>query len=222
MSLGTPSLEGRNEEEATGIEQQDVSSTPRIPIIALTANAMKGVREKCLDAGMDDFVTKPVKPGTLARVLNRWIPQTTQVTELLESANPASRDIEHNTEQDPQSPIDEILMKELQNLGLPDDAGFVHGIIQHFIHEAPNQLANIHAACKDDNAQKLELAAHKLKGSCEHIGATRMAELCTTLEERGTAHHVLDFQPIYAQLVQEWERVHKFLKKRLETFPASH
>ena len=209
-------IHGRNDKTFTNAGDPSLIP-PHIPIIALTANAMVEERDKCEAAGMDDFVTKPVKPEILTAALNRWLFQSTPpgLSTPPDSAPPQERRPPSGMADD--APIDMGVLKELQELSHPDDPEFTRRIIRHFLTEVPTRLGIIQTACLTQNGTNLESTAHKLKGSCEHIGARKMAELCGSLESIGINQHYEHSTTVYGQLEREWNRVEQLLVQGLES-----
>jgi CheY-like chemotaxis protein/HPt (histidine-containing phosphotransfer) domain-containing protein len=140
----------------------------RMPIIAMTASAMKGDREKCLEAGMDDYVSKPVTPEALEAVLQRWVGGG-RSGEAVARAGSAVGD----------GPLDEAIVHNL--LAIDDDGSLMDELVATFLRIAPERLATIHAAARGD-ARQLERAAHSFYGTCANLGCRRLADLCASLE----------------------------------------
>ncbi|MBT4100839.1 MAG: response regulator, partial [Gemmatimonadetes bacterium] len=173
MDVQMPVMDGltatqliRKHELASGIS--------RTPIIAVTANAMESDRERCLAAGMDDFVTKPVRKQALRRVLATLSPGTAPAAAIaLDTPN------QENTELlDPQ-PLEEL--RELAEL----DADFsIQGFVDLFLSEAPKTLAEAYSALDQADLEALHRHVHTLKGSAREIGATRLGLAAQTLEAR--------------------------------------
>lgn len=166
-------------------------------IIAMTAEAMKGDREKCLAAGMDDYITKPINLDNLRDTLLRYsadnriiIPQKE------EEAAPA-------TNIDDQLPtIDDSVIDRLRLLQDDDDADFVAQLIILFVNELPNKINAMKNAISNNEAKRLEHAAHSLKSSSGNIGALRLSKLCAQLEEIGHSA-CLDEAPKLINIVYE-------------------
>ena len=181
-----------------------VSDEPRgtqhIPIIAMTANALQGEREKCLAAGMDDYLSKPVLIEALAAMLKRWL--TPDV-----GARHASPLPEQPAVPDPSPPaLDPAVLASLRELCGEDDPQFLDRLLKQFLHEAREGLAALGEAFEREDASALTRAAHALKGSSGNVGALRLAELCAGLEARGRAGALQDAAPLLAQAAGEFAR----------------
>jgi PAS domain S-box-containing protein len=173
----------------------------RIPIIAMTANAMQGDRERCLAAGMDDYISKPVKLQDLERALERWIPSG--------EVEPAGSAREAPT---PHPPLDSDVLAELRAMAGEDDPEFLPGLLEQFFQDTPALLAEIRKAVERGDAHALERTAHCLKGSCRNLGANPMAHLCAQLEEYGRAGSPHEAMILFKQLENELERVQHALE----------
>ncbi|MCA1593001.1 MAG: response regulator [Acidobacteria bacterium] len=180
MDCQMPLMDGY---EATAeIRRRQVGSTRRTVIIAMTAHALQGEREKCLAAGMDDYLSKPVKTDELEAVLERWSTRATQSAESFEAsktvepvASPTMMAIGDVTE-----PLLLESFRELQEEGGPDLIG---ELIELYINDTQARLTEMRAALKEQDAQTLKRVAHSLKGSSGNLGIRRMATLCAELEE---------------------------------------
>ena len=166
MDCQMPNVDGY---EATGRIRAQERGDERLPVIAMTAHAMAGDRERCLAAGMDDYLSKPLRPELLDEVLERWLGVAV--------AEPADEDAA-----DREEAIDALIDSARMRTFREDYPDIVDQLLRLFLDSTPELLEELHAAVDSDDAAELKRAAHKLKGSCQNIGATFMATLCLTLE----------------------------------------
>jgi PAS domain S-box-containing protein len=156
MDIQMPELDGY---ETTRRMRAAEDGDPRVPIIAMTAGALEGDREAALDAGMDDYLVKPLRPEALDAVLERWL-----------GATPAPA---------PTEPL--VDDSRIQNFreNYPD---IVERLIALFVDSTPPLLEQLETAAETGDGEQVRRLAHKLKSSCDNVGATRMASLCRALE----------------------------------------
>ncbi|HMK44940.1 MAG TPA: ATP-binding protein [Dissulfurispiraceae bacterium] len=160
-------------------------------IIAMTAHALSEDRQKCIEAGMDDYLDKPYTRDELATVMKRWLPEkapmkTGEDAPVVNSQNPGSA-AERNDNGDgccegilDREKLNDILV--LQRPGKPD---ILASIITAYLENAPRLLSRLKDAVNEGDAQKLFVAAHTLKSSSATLGATALAALAADLELAG-------------------------------------
>jgi CheY-like chemotaxis protein len=142
----------------------------RVPIVAMTAHAMKGDRERCLEAGMDDYLAKPLRPDELDAVLERWIGGAEPAP-----AQPAP---------DPTAELVDAARMEMFRSDYPE---IVEQLVALFVDGTPPLLEELREAAAGGDPEAVRRAAHKLKGSCQNIGATWMATLAREAEATAPA-----------------------------------
>jgi|GEM_PF-348365 len=204
MDMQMPEMDGL---EATQLICQQWPAESRPWIIAMTANALQGDRERCLAAGMNDYVSKPVRREELARALDQVRPSSEQL-----DGQPASH---LNGEQGKngalpapdEAVLDANTLAELHDL-LGDQAPQVIAELSDlFVKSAADLLAQMRIALQTQDSGKLYRAAHTLKPSCSHLGAVRFAAMCETLERMGKAEQLEGASEKLAALETEFERV---------------
>ncbi|HTD51200.1 MAG TPA: response regulator [Acidimicrobiia bacterium] len=174
MDCQMPEMDGY--EATRQLRRLEHGTGRHLPVIAMTAAAMQGDREACLDAGMDDYITKPVRPDNIAETLERWIPP--------EAALPGVRAGAGGTETS--SAVDPQRFAILRDLD-GGDGQLLAAIIAGYLDESAALLATLREAVAEGDPQSVERAAHTLKGASANIGAVHLTETCTKLEALGRA-----------------------------------
>ena len=157
-----------------------IGQPPRTPIVALTANALVGDAQLCLDAGMDDHLAKPYTRQQLASIMARWLPAA-----LVQSEPVASADSRAAAASAPPraTMLDRAALDNIR--ALDDDGAVLDEVLQMFLDEAPQQLLAIQQAHAAGDAAEMGRVAHALKSSSLNVGAKSLGELCRRLERLG-------------------------------------
>ena len=170
-------------------------------IIAMTGNALMGDREKCLAAGMDDYISKPVRVADLQATLERWGP---------------TKALKHDTSYFLRNPtslspglLDETVIAELREMTPTNGVSMLRELIDLFIENAPTRVTQIVQSTED--AKKLAFHAHALKSMSLNMGAKRIIELAQQLENLGNSGRVTGAM----QIIQELETVFTQTKVQL-------
>ena len=171
----------------------------RFPIIAITANALQGEADRCLAAGMDDYLSKPLEMEKLKTTLKKWMPvsATAMEPELeepdeeeIKTEQPVAEEapVEENAAKDSAADapaIDERALKDV----FGDDEETFNEILKDFVDPATDNAEEIETAYASRSADGVAKAAHKLKSSSRSVGAHDLADLCQTLEMAGKAEN---------------------------------
>ncbi|HEY7544516.1 MAG TPA: response regulator [Blastocatellia bacterium] len=168
MDCQMPEMDGY---EATKEMRLREGDSRRAAIIAMTANALEGDREKCLASGMDDYLTKPLNQEELAAALKRW-------------TAPKDMNSPNDTSSEHPDPLQSALREGLRKLAGGSGQEAIVRLINLFIKDTSERLADMRAAA---DGKALGQTAHALKGSCGYLGAKRMASICEAIEEVGRA-----------------------------------
>ena len=202
MDILMPEMDGY---EATRVIRRDYPDDSRPKIIAMTANAMQGDREQCIEAGMDDYISKPVRVEELQETLKKW------GEVIIEHKNNTLAAIEKGM-------IDFKIVNErnieiLQDIQCEDDVAFFVELLDIYLKDLPTAIANVKKAVTEKNAKNLQFTTHKLKGSSLTFGIEIMANICNEIENKAK---VDDFSPAVVALVEDLVVKYETVIKELE------
>jgi len=181
----------------------------RLPVVALTANALAGDSESCLAAGMDGYLSKPFTIQKLGDVLSKWLS-----VELDKEPDAAETRAETaGTSKARTSPIDQAVLDGIRALEGPEGTGLFERVLSLYLSDSPRLMEQIHSAAEKGDAESLQLAAHTLKSSSANLGATGLSDLCRKIEGKArTGEPVAAGDPILGQLEGVYQSVREALK----------
>ncbi|QLE53887.1 response regulator (plasmid) [Nostoc sp. C057] len=213
MDVQMPEMDGL---EATRRICQQWSDNSRPWIIAMTAHAMQGDREECLSAGMNDYISKPIRMETLVQAFNNY--------QILHSSANKNQQLTLSAETDEQLFLTEIkqeviLIPAIDAEGfqalkdsLGNDVEILAEVIDDYLEDVPQRLVTIHNAIDKKDAAGLLNSAHALKSASMNFGANNLAKLCQELEDIGRTGTTLTASTIFSELETEFQRVEAALQ----------
>ena len=181
----------------SGLSFQHSARSKHIPIIALTAHAIKKDRKICLDAGMDDYVTKPIEPGKLAKAIARWIPDAAATGQDQIGGKPS--------EEAPVFDRNALLNR------LSGNEEICRQIIGIFFQDVPGRIESLEDAVKKSDIARIQLQAHTLKGASGNFGAVALQKAALELEKAGRSGDMTRANKMLDAIKKEFERLKGFV-----------
>jgi CheY-like chemotaxis protein len=200
MDVQMPEMDGF--EATAAIRAREQTSGRHIPILAMTAYAMKGDRERCLAAGMDGYVSKPIQPRELWHAIENLVPGNGAPTESECAAGESSAEAILDTQE------------ALERVG--GDAELLRELADVFLDDCPRMWQNIEDALAKGDARQLARAAHTLKGSISTFGARTAREVAAQLEAQGGKGDLSSAGRTVARLNGELQRLKAALERLKE------
>jgi PAS domain S-box-containing protein len=193
MDIQMPDMDGY---EATRRIRHMPAPTCDIPVIAITAHALSGEREKCIAAGMNDYLAKPVSLEQVGAVIRLWANRDSKETA-------AAPDL---MEQDDQYVLDRERVSSFLAISRTQE-GFLEGLVKTFREDVPSRIDTLRSAAANGDAHDLALAAHAMKSSSGSVGAKRMLAMASSLEQNARSGRLDGADAAIEQLAAEFRRV---------------
>ena len=187
MDVQMPEMDGY--EATVQVRSREEDQERRIPIIAMTANALEGDRAKALGAGMDDYLPKPVKREEREAVLRRWIPEEIE------------------------DPLDPAAVEVLREFDGPE---ILSELVEVFFTDTRSDLSVLGKALEEGDVRSVERTAYALKGSSANMGALRLSSICAELQKAGASGELSQVPRLLEQIKAEFERVRPALERKME------
>jgi CheY-like chemotaxis protein len=184
------------------------TGTQRVPIVAMTASAMAGDRERCIASGMDDYLTKPAGMEALRGALRRWIRRDREAPRRGEAGGeqvlPEPID---PTRLDSMPILDDTSIAMLRDPDLGGEPEFLVEVVEAFLSDTPPRIETIKSTLASGDGEGLGRAAHSLKGSSGNFGAARLQAICADVERLGRAGQLTGLPALVERLEVEYALV---------------
>ncbi len=198
--LHMPEMDGYTLARSIRLEE---SGRQHIPIVALTANALRGEEQAARAAGIDRYLTKPIQLKLLGETLNHWLPKKLAAREA-DAGEVAPRET---------AILDTSVLTEL--VGADEDT--VQEFLAEYLARAREQATELREAMQTENLSQAASIAHKLKSSSRSIGATKLGELCAELDAAGKAGN----RQVFVQMAPRFDQCFKEVEERISVLLLS-
>jgi PAS domain S-box-containing protein len=187
-----------------------------IPVIAMTAHALQGDRERCLEMGMNDYITKPVSSQSLADVLERWLPKDNQNNQksLAQPGQAEASDV-------PRKPKQHVFNKQMMLNRCMDDEDLAHEVIKGFLADIPQQINQLHTSLANGDLVGVARYAHTIKGAAGNVSAEALHGVAQQVEKALQSDNTGFLRETITQVEEEFIRLqHAILSDFLSVHPS--
>ncbi len=204
MDIQMPEMDGYEATKEIREIEKKMGRNP-VPIIAMTAHAMKTDKERCINSGMNDYISKPIRRRDLIEMVHKWILKETE-----KKAQQSNKD--YPCKQG--DPIDlDMALKEFD-----EDIDFFLDVVKGFIENLEQQLVTIENYLKDSNLESLSKEAHSIKGGAYNLGAKPLGDVASKLEDVAKQGNESLVDQCVKEIWEEFRRLKSFLKEKLTGF----
>ena len=219
MDIQMPNMNGYEVTEA--LRKEGITT----PIIALTANAMKGDKEKCLEAGCTDYLAKPIDQKQLLEKLRKYIPLEGQsLVEMIDIVKSQVNDLtelcsNQRTPKAQSGELDEVYISSDiinwdQLIGRLGDEALIEEIVPIFLKDCKERFDNLSNAMESEDTKAINFYGHAIKGASRNVCAERLSEIANQLESAGREDNLKSAVSIYEELKTEYEKVALVLSQK--------
>jgi len=212
MDCQMPVMDGYQATAAIRKQSHNIPN-PRIPIIAMTANAMKGDQQTCLDAGMDDYIAKPIDPETVEEKLQHWLSDelskdiAKQEEQSAEPFSPETSTLETlSTEADKNIWDKDSLYKRVR--GKPERVAKLIGL---FLDDMPERIVSMETRLNAGDCDEVSKLAHTVKGVVSHLGGLKLQALAADMEKAGKSSDLEQLQLIWPSFSEAYSQLETIL-----------
>jgi two-component system sensor histidine kinase/response regulator len=213
MDVQMPEMDGLEATRAIRAKQDGILNSA-VPIVAMTARAMSGDREMCLDVGMDDYITKPVSPAAVSRVLEKWLAKPDPAGDMSPAPSSAGTASPPGQGHSGSSGVPVFLETALLDR-LDGDRALARNIAIEFLKEIPKRIEALQAHLDSGDAKTIEREAHTIKGASATVGCEALRALASTIELSGRAGDLDGVRAVVDELRSRFAQV----KKTMEASP---
>jgi CheY-like chemotaxis protein/HPt (histidine-containing phosphotransfer) domain-containing protein len=207
MDCQMPEMDGLEAAGEIRLMEQERTGC-RIPIVAVTANAMEGDREQCLAAGMDDYISKPFNRGRLAEVLQEWCADSIATEARLVPVNdshPEASTVDTGRSETGGSAINQAALDNIRGLQQQGKPDFLEKIITLYMNDSPGLINGLRDSIDKNDAHQVRMLAHRFKSGSANLGALELAELCGQLEESGLNNEMGNAETLINRIEREFK-----------------
>ena len=225
MDCQMPEMDGFEATKAIRLPESKVLNS-HIPVIALTAYAMQGDRERCEQAGMDDYLAKPIRPAELSTVLERWLAHSKQRRN--QKGKATGIELERPGESNDSGPagveMDEAVAAELEIFNedqllkrLMNDVELENIIVAAFLDEMPKQITEMKQYLENQDIKNIYRLAHTIKGGASYLSANRLSQEAFQAEKMAENDNVDGVSALLPRIEIEFSRFQEVISKKKTT-----
>ena len=217
MDCQMPGVDGFDGTTAIRVHENEGGKKHQTPIVALTANAMDGDRDRCLEAGMDDYLAKPFMCADLVAMLSRWLPNES-LNEFDDRDEPAASSSDCPTDNPAaiKRDVDPAALKRIRDMAGPQGKELLIRVVERYLKETPILLGELAAAARAADYKTVGNVSHSIKSSSAYLGALSFSELCRAVEAACRSGQLAGIDARLEEMIADYEHVASALRSELD------